>query len=330
MTLQIENLTKRYGDTRAVDGVSIELGPAETLALLGPSGCGKSTLLRLIAGLEPADRGCVWMDGRDLTGLPPQRRNIGMVFQDYALFPHLNVGRNVAFGLVELGWPREEQRRRVAELLDLVGLAGFERRRVQELSGGQQQRVALARALAPKPEVLLLDEPLSNLDQTLRETLKFELKGILSALDRQAIYVTHDQSEAVTMGQRVAVMREGRLEQVANPDNLLSSPKNTWVARFLGCRNLFSAAALARAPGLAMKGPAMLRSDLISLEGNLPAEVVHCKGWGSLRQLELRVPSWGLTIHWKGFAREVPADLAPGATLTLHVPNDAWVPLDPL
>ena len=328
MSLRIESLKKRYGDTLAVDGVSLELAPAETLALLGPSGCGKSTLLRLIAGLEPPDTGRVLLNGNDITELPPQRRNFGMVFQDYALFPHLNVAANVAFGLVELGWPRNQRRRRVSELLELVGLAGFERRRVQELSGGQQQRVALARALAPEPALLLLDEPLSNLDQTLRETLKMELKGVLTTLEMQAIYVTHDQSEAVTMGRRVAVMREGKLEQLEARDALMSAPRNTWVARFLGGRNLFDRAALAGAPNLAVEGPALLRSDLITLGGDIEAEVVRFEAQGSLRQLELFVPIWGVTVHWEGFAREVPPDLATGSPLTLTVPEEAWVPLE--
>ncbi|MAZ52977.1 MAG: ABC transporter ATP-binding protein [Trueperaceae bacterium] len=327
MTLRIKSLTKRYGRTLAVDSVTVEIAPAETLALLGPSGCGKSTLLRLIAGLEPPDEGRVLMENRDLSGVSPQNRNIGMVFQDYALFPHLDVGRNVAFGLVELGVPRDDQQRRVGELLELVGLSGSERRRIHELSGGQQQRVALARALAPEPEVLLLDEPLSNLDQALRETLKVELKMILRQLKVRAIYVTHDQSEAVTMGQRVAVMRQGRLEQIATTDRLREAPKNVWLAQFLGHPNIFSEQSLSNATGIQVQGPAILRTDLISLGGNVAAEVLSYENQGSLIQIELLIPSWGLSVQWEGFAREVPSNIYPGKSVSLHIPDDAWVEL---
>ena len=325
MSLRIENLTKRYDRTLAVNSVTLEIGPAETLALLGPSGCGKSTLLRLIAGLEPPNEGHILMGDKDLSGVPPQNRNIGMVFQDYALFPHLNVGKNIAFGLVELGLPRDTQRRRVGELLEMVGLSGSEQRRIHELSGGQQQRVALARALAPKPEVLLLDEPLSNLDQALRETLKIELKMILNQLKMRSIYVTHDQTEAITMGQRVAVMRQGQLEQVATPDRLREAPKNVWLAEFLGHRNIFSEQQLKQAKGIQVQGPAILRTDLISLGGDVVAEVMSHENHGNLIQIELLIPSWQLSVQWEGFTREVPSDIYPGKSLTLQIPNDAWV-----
>jgi len=331
MSLQLENLSKRFGDTTAVDGVSLELGSGETLALLGPSGCGKSTLLRLVAGLETPDRGRVMLGGRDITRLPPQRREFGMVFQDYALFPHLNVERNIAFGLVELGWSRAAQRARVAELLELVGLSGFEGRHVQQLSGGQQQRVALARALAPKPGVLLLDEPLSNLDQGLRETLKLELKEILGALGIQAVYVTHDQSEASAIASRVAVMRDGRLVQLADREELLRRPATTWVARFLGYRNLYSQAELSEVTGLPYPGPALLRSDEVSFGGTTPkaitAIVRSCERQGMLHRLELWVPDWRLSIHWEGFGRELPHDLETGDAVTITISSDAWVPL---
>ena len=207
---------------------------------MGPSGCGKSTLLRLVAGLEPPTRGRIFLGDRDITALPPQRRGFGMVFQDYALFPHLNVERNIAFGLVEAQWTKEARRARVGELLELVGLEGLEKRRVFELSGGQQQRVALARSLAPRPALLLLDEPLSNLDAALRDELKRELEQILGALEVSALFVTHDQSEAFTVADRVAVMRSGRLEQVDTPTTLFAAPASVWVAHFLGHTNVFS------------------------------------------------------------------------------------------
>ena len=199
VSLRLEGLSKRYDDIQAVDGVSLELRPGETLALLGPSGCGKSTLLRLIAGLEDVDAGRIFLDGEEVTKRSPQNRGFGMVFQDYALFPHLNVENNIAYGLVEKGWHKEERRERVDNLLQLVGLEGLNRRRIEALSGGQQQRVALARALAPRPSLLLLDEPLSNLDLALREDLKGQLKDLLSNLELSAIYVTHDQDEAFTL-----------------------------------------------------------------------------------------------------------------------------------
>jgi ABC-type Fe3+/spermidine/putrescine transport system ATPase subunit len=189
--------------------------------------------------------------------------------------------------------------------------------------------VALARALAPGPEVLLLDEPLSNLDQALRETLKTELKGILGSLNMRAIYVTHDQSEALTMGQRVAVMREGRLEQVSTPERLRTAPKNTWVAGFLGHRNIFSEQSLGQAKEVRVQGPAILRADLISLGGDVIAEVISCENHSGLIQLEFRIPAWGLPVQWEGFAREVPSDIYPGTWVTLNVPDDAWVELGP-
>ena len=325
MSLAVDDLHKRYGDIRAVDGVSFALAEGETLALLGPSGCGKSTLLRLLAGLEPPDRGRVRLGDRDLTRVPPQKRRFGVVFQDYALFPHLDVERNVAFGLVELGWAREARRERVAGLLSRVGLAGFERRRVQSLSGGQQQRVALARALAPRPEVLLLDEPLSNLDLTLREGLVLELQELLSSLSVQAVYVTHDQGEAVTVAERVAVMRAGRLVQLAGREELLTRPRNAWVARFLGHENVFEEGV----PGAERAGPALLRADLVRFGGGLPARVARLARTGLEVRAELEVPSWGRTIVWRGYDRELPEGLGAGSEAGLDVPEGAWVGLEP-
>jgi ABC-type Fe3+/spermidine/putrescine transport system ATPase subunit len=328
MSLKLDNLHKHYAETKAVDGVTVELEDGETLALLGPSGCGKSTLLRLIAGLEPIDDGRLYLDGEDITGLSPQKRRFGMVFQDYALFPHLNVAQNIAFGLVELGWSKPAQRHRVEELLSLVGLSGFERRRVQQLSGGQQQRVALARALAPQPEVLLLDEPLSNLDQALRESLKLDLKELLDTLNISAIYVTHDQSEAFALAERVAVMRRGRLEQVADREQLFKQPKTVWIARFLGHKNLYSRSGPNRRTELPVPAPALLRSDLVELSGDVPAEIRSLQQLGQMCELELFVPSWGITFLWEGFARELPGEVSVGQRIGLRVPKNAWVPLE--
>jgi ABC-type Fe3+/spermidine/putrescine transport system ATPase subunit len=340
MSLRLSELRKHYGATRAVDGVTLELGDRETLALLGPSGCGKSTLLRLVAGLETPDAGHIALDGADITALPPQRRRFGMVFQDYALFPHLNVARNVAFGLVELGWSRQAQHARVAELLDLVGLGGLEDRRVQQLSGGQQQRVALARALAPRPDVLLLDEPLSNLDQTLREALKDELHGLLSSLPVRAIYVTHDQSEAFAIARRVAIMRNGRITQAGTREEVLERPASAWLARFLGHRNLFDGAALERVPGAPRAGTVLLRADMVVLQpigrenptaddvATTSGTVRRARRDGLRWQLELDLPDWALPMAWEGFARELDAAPTEGAELRVRVPQSAWVPLE--
>ncbi len=341
MSLRLDELRKHYAATRAVDGVSLELHDRETLALLGPSGCGKTTLLRLMAGLEPPDAGRLALDGSDITRLPPQRRRFGMVFQDYALFPHLDVAHNVAFGLVELGWSRDAQRRRVGELLTLVGLAGFERRRVQQLSGGQQQRVALARALAPRPEVLLLDEPLSNLDQTLRETLKDELRGLLSSLPVRAVYVTHDQSEAFAIAGRVAIMRAGRIIQLGGREEVLERPRSAWSARFLGHRNLYREEALAAVPGAPRGAAALLRADLTSLlpasaDGEPPqggavtrATVRRARREGLRWQLALSLPEWSLDVAWEGYARELLGSTPrEGSEMRLVVPDGAWLALE--
>src|SRR3954469_23497182 len=232
--LRLENLTKRFQGTTAVDRLSVAIERGELLALLGPSGSGKTTTLRLLAGFEVPDSGRVWVEGEDVTRVEPVARRFGMVFQHYALFPHLDVKANVAFGLESLRVKGEELDRRVARALTLVDLSGFEQRRIGQLSGGQQQRVALARALAPEPRVLLLDEPLSNLDPTLRERTRREIRDLIRRVGITTVLVTHEQDEAFDLGDRIAVMRGGRLEQVGAADDLYSSPANPFVARFVG------------------------------------------------------------------------------------------------
>jgi ABC-type Fe3+/spermidine/putrescine transport system ATPase subunit len=232
--LRLENLTKRFGDVLAVDRLSLSLERGEMLALLGPSGSGKTTTLRLLAGFESADSGRVWVENEDVTTVEPVARRFGMVFQHYALFPHLDVGENVAFGLESLGVRATQLGERVARALTLVDLSGFERRRIGQLSGGQQQRVALARALAPEPRVLLLDEPLSNLDPTLRERTRGEIRELIHRVGITTVLVTHEQDEAFDLGDRVAVLRGGRLEQVGSPEDLYASPANPFVAEFVG------------------------------------------------------------------------------------------------
>jgi len=235
--LEVRGLTKRFGEVTAVADFSLAVADGETVALLGPSGCGKTTVLRMIAGLEQPDAGQVLLAGRDATDWPPERRGVGLVFQSYALFPHLSVGANVAYGLrFRRGVDRVA---RVEELLSLVGLSGYERRKPHQLSAGQQQRVALARALAPEPGILLLDEPLSALDAALRKELRAELRALLGKLGMTALYVTHDQEEALALADRVAVMREGRLDQVAPPAELYARPRTPFVAAFLGRANLW-------------------------------------------------------------------------------------------
>jgi iron(III) transport system ATP-binding protein len=229
-----------YGTNQVLKDITLAIEPGEFFALLGPSGSGKSTLLRLIAGFNQHNRGRLLVDGRDITGVPPHTRNIGMVFQSYALWPHLTVYDNVAFGLVERRIARDEIRRRVGEALDLVGLTEYAKRRPNQLSGGQQQRVALARTIVIEPQVLLLDEPLSNLDKKLREQMRLELKRLQRKLGITTIFVTHDQEEAMTTADRMAVLDAGVLQQVGTPHQLFDAPINRFVAEFVGSTNLLS------------------------------------------------------------------------------------------
>ncbi len=235
------HVVKRYGAYTALDGVDLEVKEGEFLSLLGPSGCGKTTALRLVAGFVEPTSGEIVMDGRGMAGVPPQRRDVGMVFQDYALFPHLSVAENVAFGLRERGRRGRELEARVAELLELVRLPGLAGRYPAELSGGQQQRVALARALAFRPKVLLMDEPLGALDLKLREAMQAELRRLHRALAVTTIYVTHDQGEAMALSDRIAVMAAGRIVQLAPPEEIYKRPATRFVAEFVGKVNLLSA-----------------------------------------------------------------------------------------
>ena len=222
----------------AVEDLDLDVRPGEFLTLLGPSGCGKTTTLNMIAGFLTPDRGSIVLDGQDVGGLPPDRRDTAMVFQQYALFPHLTVGQNVAYGLRMRKRPKAEIRTRVADALDRVGLAGREDRLPLQLSGGQQQRVALARAIVVRPKVLLFDEPLSNLDPKLREQLRLEIKHLQRELGVTSVFVTHDQTEALVMSDRIAVMRDGHIEQLDTPDRIYRDPANAFVAGFIGQSNL--------------------------------------------------------------------------------------------
>jgi thiamine transport system ATP-binding protein len=239
--LEVSGVVVRFGSVEALAGVDLGVADGERLAVLGPSGSGKSTLLRVIAGLETPSVGSVSWSGRDLAGVPVHARGFGLMFQDYVLFPHRDVAGNVAFGLRMRGDEPRQINSRVAEVLEMVGLSGFERRGVDELSGGEQQRVALARALAPAPRLLMLDEPLGALDRTLRRRLLDELSDLFASLALTIIYVTHDQEEALALGDRVAVMRSGRIEAVLPPLELWRSPPTEFVARFLGFNNIAAA-----------------------------------------------------------------------------------------
>ena len=235
--LALRGLRKAFGAVVAVDGVSLDVAPGEFLALLGPSGCGKSTVLRMVAGLVEPDAGAIVLAGQDVTRLPVHRRNVGLVFQSYALFPHMTVADNVAFGLRRRRVPEREVRSRVDRVLELVRLDALGARHPRELSGGQQQRVALARALVTEPRVLLLDEPLSNLDALLRDEMRVELKRLQERLGTTMIFVTHDQAEALTLSDRVVVMDRGRVEQIGRPEDVYRRPATAFVARFLGRAN---------------------------------------------------------------------------------------------
>jgi spermidine/putrescine transport system ATP-binding protein len=238
--IRLSNVTKRFGDVTAVDDVSLSVYPGEFLTLLGPSGCGKTTTLRMIGGFDLPTTGRIELRGRDVTNDPPDRRPVNMVFQSYALFPHLDVAGNIAFGLKRRGVAGDEIARRTGAILEKVNLTGYERRRTHELSGGQQQRVALARALVNEPNVLLLDEPLGALDLKLRRRLQVELKRIQMDVGITFVYVTHDQEEALTMSDRIAVMHRGRIEQLGEPEDLYDRPASSFVADFIGTTNLLS------------------------------------------------------------------------------------------
>ncbi|GHC73081.1 ABC transporter ATP-binding protein [Limoniibacter endophyticus] len=235
--VHFQKITKKYGSAIAVDNLDLEVGQGQFVTLLGPSGCGKSTTLRMLGGFETPTSGAIQLDGRDITHLPPNRRNVNIVFQDYALFPHLSVAKNIAFGLELKGMASANIHKRTSELLSLVQLQAFGDRMPAQLSGGQRQRVALMRALAPDPDVLLLDEPLSALDAKLRQQMQIELKSIQRTTGKTFIFVTHDQEEALTMSDVIVVMNEGRIEQMGDPHTLYARPKSRFVANFIGESN---------------------------------------------------------------------------------------------
>lgn len=242
--LRLEDLTKRFGRVTAVDNVTLDIPHGKLITLLGPSGCGKTTILRMIAGLEMPNEGKIYLGGLDITSLPPNERKITMVFQSYALFPHMNVYKNISYGLKVLHWPAEKIRETVAESLKMVGLEGLQNRGPSELSGGQQQRVAVARALVLKPRVLLFDEPLSNLDAKLRKRMRGEIRDLQRDLGITSVYVTHDQSEALAISDQIVVMGNAVISQIGNPVELYTRPANSFVADFIGEANIVEATVL--------------------------------------------------------------------------------------
>lgn len=244
ISLELKEIKKSFTEGEAVlDNISLEISKGEFITLLGSSGCGKTTTLRIIAGLEQPDAGSVWLDGREVTGLEPNQRNVNTVFQNYALFPHMNVAENIGYGLKLKKVPKSEIRKKVSQMLELVQLEGYEKRKPSELSGGQKQRVAIARALVNNPKVLLLDEPLGALDLQLRRAMQIELKHLQKKLGITFIYITHDQEEAINMSDRIAVMRDGRIEQIGTPDEIYNHPKTSYVATFVGNANILHGAA---------------------------------------------------------------------------------------
>jgi putative spermidine/putrescine transport system ATP-binding protein len=333
----LQNLSRAFGATRALDGLSIEMAPGELVALLGPSGCGKTTALRIVAGFETADTGSVLVDGKDMSHVPANRRDMGMVFQSYSLFPNMNALDNVGFGLRMRKLGAAERRKRAGELLDLVGLAPQAKQYPHQLSGGQQQRVALARALAIEPRVLLLDEPLSALDAKVRLQLREQIRTLQQRLGITTLFVTHDQEEALSMADRVGVMREGKLEQIAAPDELYEHPATAFVAEFVGVMNRIpgelqsdrlvavlgglvpAAEGTDEAPGYVdvLVRPEGLRMELIQ-NGN--GIVTHRTFLGSVTRVSVLL-SGDVTVQVDKPSSEAAA-LPPGTSVTVSLPPE--------
>jgi spermidine/putrescine transport system ATP-binding protein len=328
--VKLESLTKRFDDVTAVDDISVAIQAGEFFSLLGPSGCGKTTTLRMVAGFEPPTSGKILLDGVDVGNWPPHRRNVNTVFQSYALFPFLTVAENVAFGMKYKAVPKSEMNTRVAEALELVQLSGYEKRRPNQLSGGQQQRVALARALVLRPSVLLLDEPLGALDAKLRRTLQVELGALQKQVGITFLYVTHDQEEALTMSDRLAVMNHGRIVQLGTPEEVYNEPVDAYVADFLGVSNLMDARV---EPGGDGRGPCRLRLGDFILE----AEAGQLDATGAVKvairpeRVQLypyesgganRVPGMVERLVFLGSTTHIFLRLATGSALQTLVRND--------
>jgi spermidine/putrescine transport system ATP-binding protein len=346
--IRLESLVKSFGDVVAVDGIDLEMPPGEFFTMVGPSGCGKTTTLRMIAGFERPTSGRIMLDGDDVAQTPPHRRNVNTVFQSYALFPHLNVADNVAFGLKYKKVSKSERETMVGEALALVQLTGYEKRKPGQLSGGQQQRVALARALVLRPRVLLLDEPLGALDARLRKDLQVELKTLQETLGITFVFVTHDQEEALTMSDRVAVMNGGRVEQSGAPQEMYEEPATLFVADFLGVSNLVGAEAggqdgqactltigdhaLRAAQGeIAASGAvkAMIRPERVRIEphgtagdNRLPGMVEHLVFLGSFREVRVRLLGGALITAIQPNDGDTPP-YEQGSPVSVHLPVES-------
>ncbi len=327
--LSITDIHKTFGETTALSGISFKVTEGDLVALLGPSGCGKSTLLNIIAGLETPDRGEITWNGQSLRNIPPHRRDFGLMFQDYMLFPHKNAGANVAFGLEMADWTRDRIEARVTEILGTVGLANYAHRDVNTLSGGEQQRVALARSLAPHPRLLMLDEPLGALDRALRERLLGELGTLLRSMRQTALYVTHDQEEAFALADRVVVMNHGLVAQIGTPQEIYRQPASEFVARFLGFANIiagefrdgklrtkigeFDSGKLAgwvkdpQQSGLPLQRTVLLRPDAMHLDGTGTHRILgRVAGWafrGSLCRIIVDIEGTALTFEFPSAGR---------------------------
>jgi putative spermidine/putrescine transport system ATP-binding protein len=332
LAVELTDLTRVYGSVRALDGFTLHLDPGELVALLGPSGCGKTTALRILAGLDQPTAGSVSVGGKDLTRVPANKRDMGMVFQAYSLFPHLTVRDNVAFGLKLRGRSRSQRRARAQEVLELVGLGEHGARYASQLSGGQQQRVALARALAIEPSVLLLDEPLSALDAKVRVQLREEIRRVQLEVGTTTLFVTHDQEEALAVADRVGVMNQGRLEQVAPPAELYAHPSSPFVAEFVGLNNRVAATVRdghaevlgSRVPlvaGSLAEGPgtAMVRPESVALDpaGVPNATVTSVNFLGPVSRVHLEVDGAGALMA--AVASQVAVALSPGDRIRVHV-----------
>jgi putative spermidine/putrescine transport system ATP-binding protein len=319
--LEIQNLDKSFGTTRVVKDFELTVEKGEFISLLGPSGCGKTTVLRMIAGFEIPSAGAIRIDGRDVVNLRPNQRNIGMVFQSYALFPNLTVAENVAFGLKVKGLARTDRSARVAEMLKLIGLEGYDDRYPFQLSGGQQQRVALARALAVQPQVLLLDEPLSALDAKIRVSLRDEIRAIQRRLGITTIFVTHDQEEALSMSDRVVVMNGGVAEQVGRPFEIYNRPATRFVAEFVGTLNVIETRVLDRANGRIAFGEAdATLGRALSADSVTVAMRPEVMGLGRIEGRDLVLTGTILDVHFLGSVIRIRAEVA-GATVMLDTFN---------
>ncbi len=327
--LELRNVSKRFGDNTVIDSLDLAIPKGELVTLLGPSGCGKTTVLRLVAGLETPSDGQIFIDGEDVTHLSIQQRDICMVFQSYALFPHMSLGENIGYGLKMLGTPKSEIKRRVGEALELVDLAGYENRFVDQISGGQQQRVALARALILKPKVLLFDEPLSNLDANLRRSMRDKIRELQTQFNITSLYVTHDQSEAFAVSDTVLVMNKGHIMQMGAPQTLYRQPASRFMAGFMGDANIFPARVsgdtvdvlgyrLPRPENLALsQGECALgvRPEAISLHAE-GAESQRC----TVQQVVYMGPQYEVTVDWHG----QPVLLQINATRMQPAPGDTF------